>query len=69
MMAMAVVGETFSRRAQRTAAAVPAITCALLALGLGVVAAWSPVTPVMIILGLIALCSTQAMRTHAAIGQ
>lgn len=69
MMAMSVVSETFSRRARTTAAAVPAITCALLALGLGVVAAWSPVTPVMIILGLIALCSTQAIRTHASIAR
>jgi len=66
MIAMTLVGETSGRRAQAIAAAVPAVTCALLALGLGVLAAWSPVTPVMIILGLIILCSTQALRTHAS---
>jgi low temperature requirement protein LtrA len=66
MIAMAVVGGTFSRRAQMIAAAVPAITCSLLAIGLGVVAALSPVAPVVIILGLIALCSAQALRVHAA---
>jgi low temperature requirement protein LtrA len=68
MIAMAVVGGTFSRRAQMIAAAVPAVTCSALAIGLGVVAAWSPVTPVIIILGLIALCSAQAMRGHVSMG-
>lgn len=68
MIAMAVVGGTFSRRAQMIAAAVPAVTCSLLAIGLGFVAAWSPVTPVIVILGLIALCSAQALRIHASMG-
>ena len=68
MIAMAVVGGTFSRRTQMITAAVPAVTCSLLAMGLGVVAAWSPVTPVIIILGLIALCSVQALRVHASMG-
>ena len=66
MIAMAVVGGTFSRRAQLIPAALPAVTCSLLAIGLGVVAAWSPVTPVMIILGLIGLCSAQALRVHVS---
>ena len=68
MIAMAVIGGTFSRRAQMIAALVPAATCSLLTIGLGVVAAWSPVTPVMIILGLIALCSAQALRVHVSMG-
>lgn len=64
MVAMAVVSGTFSRRAQMSGTAVPVLTCALLAVGLGVIAALSPVTPVLIILGLIVLCSAQAWRVR-----
>jgi low temperature requirement protein LtrA len=69
MIAMAVVGGTFSRRAQMIAAAAPAVACALLAIGLGAVAAWSPITPVIIIIGLIALCSAQALRIRVSMGR
>jgi low temperature requirement protein LtrA len=67
MIAMAIIGGTFARRAQMTAAAVPGVTCAGLAIGLGLGAARSPVTPVFIVVGLIALCSAQALRVHAAV--
>lgn len=65
MIAMAVIGGTFGRKEQLASTAVPAVTCAALAIALGVIAAWSPLTPVLIILGLTVLCSAQALRVHA----
>lgn len=66
MVTMAVIGGSFSRRAQMISVAALAVACSLSAIGLGIMAAWSPITPVLIILGLIALCSVQAVRTHAS---
>jgi low temperature requirement protein LtrA len=68
MIAMAVVGGTSSRRAQAITAALPAITCSLLSVALGAVAAWSPLTPVAVVLGLILLCSVPALRVHVSMG-
>jgi low temperature requirement protein LtrA len=66
MIAMAVIGGTFSGRSQIISTAVPTVTCSLLAVALGLAAASSPRAPIIIILGLIALCSAQALRVHAS---
>jgi low temperature requirement protein LtrA len=67
MVTMAVIGGTLSRRAHLISVAALASACSLSAIGLGIMAAWSPVAPVIIILDLIALCSVQAVRTQASI--
>jgi low temperature requirement protein LtrA len=66
MVAMAVIGGTFSSKGQMISTAVPAVACSLLAIALGLAAAWSSLTPLIIILGLMALCSAQALRVHAS---
>jgi low temperature requirement protein LtrA len=66
MVAMAVIGGAFGGRARVISTAVPAVTCSLLAMGLGLVATSSPLAPVIIILGLIGLSSAQALRVHAS---
>jgi low temperature requirement protein LtrA len=66
MVAMAAITGTFARHRRATAGIVAAVTSALLAIGLGHLAGSSPLTPVLIIVGLITLCSAQALATHAA---
>jgi low temperature requirement protein LtrA len=66
MVAMAVIGGTFSSKAHVISTAVPAVTCSLLAVALGLVATSSPLAPIVILLGLIGLCSAQALRVLAS---
>jgi hypothetical protein len=58
------------RRARSVSRAVPVLAVSALAIGLGVVAALSPMTPLTIIVGLITLCAVQARTTqmHVARG-
>jgi hypothetical protein len=44
----------------------PLFVVSLLAIGLGIVAALSPITPVTIIIGLITLCAVQVRTTRSA---
>jgi low temperature requirement protein LtrA len=66
MIAMAAITGTFTQRERAVSRAVPVLAVSALAIGLGVFAALSPITPLTIIVGLITLCAVQARTTQAA---
>ena len=67
MLAMAAISGRFTRRGQVFADVFPVMALALLAVCLGVVAAMSPLLPVVIIVGLMVLCSVQAVTMRASL--
>ena len=64
MVAMAAITATMSHGRGRLRGAAPALASSVLAVALGMGAAISPVAPLAIIVGLITLCSVQALSTH-----
>ena len=66
MIAMAAIAGTFTRRGFTAAGTTSAFLSAVLAVGLGYLTAAAPTTPLIIIIGLIALCSAQALSIHAS---
>jgi uncharacterized membrane protein len=66
MVSMAAIAGTFTQREPSVTRAVSVVAVSALAIGLGVVAALSPMTPLIIIVGLITLCAVQARTTRAA---
>ena len=66
MIAMAAIAGTFTQRERLVSRAVAVLAVSALAIGLGVVAALSPMTPLAIIVGLITLCAVQARTAQSA---
>jgi low temperature requirement protein LtrA len=66
MVAMAAITATMSHGRSRLRGAAPALASSVLAVTLGIGAAISPLAPLTIIVGLITLCSVQALSTHAS---
>ena len=66
MIAMAAITGAFTHRDRLLSGALPALGVSMLSIGLGIVAALSPITPVAIIIGLITLCAVQARTTNSA---
>ena len=66
MVAMAAITTTMSHGRSRLRGAAPALASSVLAVTLGIGAAISPLAPLTIIIGLITLCSVQALSTHAS---
>jgi low temperature requirement protein LtrA len=61
MLAMAAISGRSARRGRIVPDSLPVVALPALAVGLGAIAAMSPIGPVVIIVGLIVLCSVQAM--------
>jgi low temperature requirement protein LtrA len=68
MVAMAAIGGVFTARGRLLARCAPALSASVLACVLGLAAAMSPVAPLVIIVGLIALCLGQAFAQRAPLG-
>ena len=62
---MAAITGTFTQRERFVSRALPVLAVSALAVGLGIVAALSPITPLAIIVGLITLCVVQARTTQS----
>jgi low temperature requirement protein LtrA len=65
MVAMAAITATMSHGRTMLRGAGPALVSSVLAVTLGIGAAISPLAPLTLIVGLITLCSIQALSTHA----